>query len=86
MGGQTLLPMPRTCAVLVIGVPSAVCSRTYQSGNPCARASSRGVSIRIPMSAMKYGVPAMLTVTSPKRSFVVTVCRGESAAHPKPCP
>ena len=45
-----------------------------RSWKPWPRNSSRGLSIRMPMSAIAYDWPS--TVTSPNRSFVVMVCSG----------
>src|SRR3546814_6394112 len=41
-GGQTELPIMRTWAVLVSGVPSGFRSITYSGGQPCAVADSPG--------------------------------------------
>jgi hypothetical protein len=69
------LPISRTFAVFVFAA-----LRSYQAAKRpnCARRSSCGSSIRIPMSTIWYSIPD--TVTRPRRSFVVTVFAGASRA------
>ena len=52
MGGQTEFPIILVWADLLRGLPFHCMSRAKLSGKPCARASSRGDSMRMPMSTI----------------------------------
>src|SRR6185369_5349430 len=75
--GHTLLPISLTCCSFV-----RAAERSYEGANRpnCARSSSCGSSIRIPMSMIWYSVPS--TVTRPRRCLAVTVRSGSSTSWP----